>query len=147
MHSGSEPVFQRGVRAVHVQFAVLKHREAELKGLVDHLIDFTTFDWNEVGVEQSEVDALRFLCDSASLLNVREDFDICPLGDILDRFTLGCVVHHLEERPLALVLTGGRALVRIKFDVVGERRSRLEPDPSIEFRHLHLALDVKIESR
>ena len=87
-----------------MQLALLKHCKAELKRLVDHLVDFTIFYCNVVGVEQSKVDALRFLSDSPRLFDICEDFDVCPLGDILDRITVGRVVHHLEERPFALVL-------------------------------------------
>ena len=39
-HSLTEVVLQRGIRAVHVEFAVFEYRKSELKGLVYHLIDF-----------------------------------------------------------------------------------------------------------
>ena len=67
------------------------------------------------------------------------------LRDIFDCLSVGRVVHHFEEGGFALVIPGGCALIRVELDVVSEHRLHFEANSPVHFRHLHAALQVKLE--
>ena len=146
VHSLTEVVLQRSIRAVHVEFAVVEYRKSELKGLVYYLIDFALFDGNQVRVEESKVDALKLLFHSPSLFHVTKHFNGCALSDILDCLSVRSVVHYFEEIALALVLSRGRALIRVELDVLSEHRLHLQADGPVQFGDFHAAFYVKLKS-
>ena len=90
---------------------------------------------------------MRLLCHSPSFFHVTKHFDGSALSDILDCLSVRCVDHYFKEIALALVLSRGRALIRVELDVLSEHRLHLEADGPVQFGDFHAAFYVKLKSR
>ena len=76
-----------------MELAVLKHCKAELKRLVDYLIDFSTFNSHQVWIEHLKVETLWLLSKSTRFLQICQDFDDSSFYHVLDRFAIWGHVH------------------------------------------------------
>ena len=97
------PIIKRRVCAIYVQLRPFEDKKANLKRLVNELVDFAQLDSKQILSENFEVYAVKLISESIRFPLIVQETDVGLFPDVFDSCVVGRVVHQLKERTLRLV--------------------------------------------